>query len=154
VTEEQNLLEKLRRVEALFASTPFDGERSAAADAIERIRERLRAQQAVDPPIEFKFTLPDAWSQRLMIALMRRYGLSPYRLRGQRRTTVMARVPVGFVDQTLWPEFVQLDNTLRDYLNEVTNRVIREAIHADVSDADERSQPALDAPSRSTGAGT
>ena len=152
MTEGQQLLEKLRRVEALFASTPFEGERDAAADVMARIRERLAAQQALDPPVEFKFTLTDSWSQRLMIALLRRYGLSPYRLRGQRRTTVMARVPQGFVDQTLWPEFVQLDNTLRAYLDEVTDRVIREAIHTDVSDADERSQPTLEGPARAMGA--
>ena len=51
-----------------------------------------------------KFQLADEWRRRLMVALLRRYGLRPYRYSGQRYTTVMARVPKSFVDGTLWPE--------------------------------------------------
>jgi hypothetical protein len=45
-----------------------------------------------EPPIEFRFILTDQWSRHLFVALMRRYGIHPYRYRGQRRTTVMARL--------------------------------------------------------------
>lgn len=76
------------------------------------------------------------------MALLRRYGLKPYRYRGQRRTTVMTKVTKSFVDQTLWPEFQQLNATLRGYLDDVTKRVIAEAIWGDVSDAEERSTTA------------
>ena len=95
-----------------------------------------------DPPVEYKFTLQDAWSRRLFTALLRRYGVHPYRYRGQRYTTVMARVSVSFVDKTLWPEFIELDNTLKAYLSDITNRVIREAIFEDDSEATERPSPA------------
>lgn len=54
----------------------------------------------------------------------------------------MVRVPKGFVDQVLWPEFTELDSALQAYLHEVTLRVIREEIHADTSDAPEVSAPA------------
>jgi len=50
----------------------------------------------------------------------------------------MARVPVSFVDETLWPEFQELDETLRSYLEEVTNRVISTSIYADSSEAEVR----------------
>jgi len=53
-------------------------------------------------------------------------GFGPYRYAGQRHTTVMARVSRGFVEQTLWPEFLELDEVLRRYLEETTERVIRE----------------------------
>jgi hypothetical protein len=46
------------------------------------------------------------------------------------------------VDQTLWPEFEELVKVLRKYLSDVTDRVIREAIYEDSSEAEERSQPA------------
>jgi hypothetical protein len=36
------------------------------------------------------FTLHDIWQQKVMIAILRRYGLKPYRYRGQRYTTVAA----------------------------------------------------------------
>jgi len=142
-TEEQKLVEKLRRIEALFAGTTFEGERVAAADAMQRIRERLRQVQESDSSIEYKFTMTDMWSRRVLLALLRRYDIRPYRYHGQRHTTVMARVPVSFVDKTLWPEFEQLDDTLRAYLNEITDRVISECIHANSSEAEVRSQKAL-----------
>ncbi len=118
------------------------GERQAAAAALAAMRARLARMGQQDPPIEYKFTMSDDWSRRLFTALMRRYGIQPYRYRGQRYTTVMARVSKSFVDQTLWPEFVELDNVLRKYLSEVTDRVVREAIYEDSSEAEERPRTA------------
>lgn len=71
------------------------------------------------------------------MALCRRYGIKPYRYRGQRRTTLMARVSRRFVDETLWPEYEQLSAVLRRHLDEVTHRIITAAIHQDVSEATE-----------------
>jgi hypothetical protein len=141
-TEEQELLETLKKVEALFGGTTFAGERTAAAEAIERIRERLRNVQATQPPEEFTFSMPDSWSRRLFTALLMRYGIQPYRYRGQRRTTVMARVPRKFLDETLWPEFSQLNDVLRSYLERVTERVIKASIYADDVEAEVRNEPA------------
>ena len=55
MTEEQGLIEKLQRIEALFAGAATAGERDAAAHARDRIRARLREQQQIDPPVEFAF---------------------------------------------------------------------------------------------------
>ena len=52
MTDEQRLIEKLQRIEALFAGAATPGEREAAAAARERIRARLRDQQQSDPPVE------------------------------------------------------------------------------------------------------
>jgi tRNA nucleotidyltransferase (CCA-adding enzyme) len=71
------------------------------------------------------------------MALSRRYGLKPYRYRRQRHTTVVIRAPKGFIDTVLWPEFTELNQALRNYLNEVTLRVIHEEIYSDASDAPE-----------------
>ncbi|MBI2928092.1 MAG: hypothetical protein HYY24_20655 [Verrucomicrobia bacterium] len=139
---EQQLLEKLRLIEALHAGAATEGERVAAANARERILERLRKVERTDPPVEFRFSARNEWSLRLLVALMRRYQLRPYRYPRQRRTTVMARVPRQFVDETLWPEFCEIDRTLRSYLDEVTARVIGEAITADDSDVEVRPEPA------------
>jgi hypothetical protein len=138
MTEEEKLVERLRRVEALFAGTDVAGERDAAAAAAQRLRERLHEMRREDPPVEYKFSLADMWSRRLFAALLRRYGLEPYRYSGQRYTTVMVMVPRAFVEQTLWPEFEQLDQVLRSYLDQITSRLIAEAIFGDVSEAQER----------------
>lgn len=137
----KSLLEKLRRVEALHARTDVAGERAAAAHAMNAIRARLARFEQQDPPVEYKFSLRDDWSRRLFSALLRRYGITPYRYRGQRYTTVMAKVSKSFVDKTLWPEFVELDDILTNYLSDITERVIREAIHKDSSEPAERSKP-------------
>jgi hypothetical protein len=60
--------------------------------------------------------LPDTWSRKLFLSLLRRYDPKPYRYRGQRRTTVMVKGPKPFVHETLWPEYQQLDAALRTYL--------------------------------------
>jgi len=137
-TDEQRLIEKLRRIEALFAGAATPGERDAAAQARDRIRARLTEQQAADPPVEFSFSMQDLWSRRLLVALLRRYGIRPYRYRRQRYTTVMARVPQRFLDETLWPEFQELNKVLTGFLADVTDRVIREGIAADTSDVEVR----------------
>lgn len=137
-SEEARLVEKLRKIELLFARTDVAGERAAAESALERIRDRLDQLARAEPPVEFRFSLPDAWSKSLFLALLRRYGLEPYRYRGQRRTTVMVRVTRTFADQVLWPEFRELDATLRQHLDSVTRRIIETAIHGDVRDAEER----------------
>lgn len=95
----------------------------AAAKALERIRQRLKETKQVDPPVEYRFSLADMWSRRLFVALLRRYGIRPYRYHRQRHTTVMAKIPKRFVDDTLWPEFQELNDTLRAYLDDVTNHI-------------------------------
>ena len=127
---EQDLLDKLSKIERLYAGAATPGEKEAAADAIARIKRRLGETAKVDRPIEFKFTLADGWSKKLFNALLRRYELKPYRYARQRRNTVMVRVPRSFVNETLWPEFLELSKVLQSYLDEVTERVISGAIHA------------------------
>ena len=145
---EAELRERLRKIEALFAGAGTVGEKLAAEAALERVRARLADLQDRDELVEMQFSLGDQWSRRLFLALCRRYGLKPYRLYRQRRTTVMLKAPKTFIEQVLWPEFQQLDEALRRYLNEVTTRIIREEVHKDVSEATEV-QPARPLPSAS-----
>jgi hypothetical protein len=136
-TTESQMREKLRKIEALFAGAGTPGERSAAEAALERVRAKLAELEKADPPAEMQFSMPDQWSRYLFIALCRRYGLKPYRYPRQRRTTVMLRSPTGFINEVLWPEFIELDRLLQNHLRQVTLRVIREEVHADTSDAQE-----------------
>ncbi len=136
-SDEDQLRAKLRKIEALFAGAGTQGEKLAADAAMQRLRERLADIARRDPPIEMQFSMQDLWNRQLFVALARRYGLTPYRYYRQRMTTVMVRVPSGFVHDVLWPEFEQLSAALTEYLGEVTARVIREEVHGDVSDAAE-----------------
>ena len=141
--DERRLVEKLRAIEALFAGATTPGERAAAQSAKERILERLAEAERAEPAIEYRFKLADDWSRRVFLALLRRYGIQPYRHPRQRRTTVMAKVPRRFVEETLWPEFEQLSATLRAHLQGITDRIVAEVIHGDSSEASELDPKAL-----------
>ena len=126
--EQQQLIAKLRKIEALFTRPGSDGERQAAESASDRIRARLAALEAIEPAVEYRFTLADTWSRSLFIALLRRHGLKPYRYYGQRRTTVMVKVAKTYVDTALWPEFEQFQAVLHEHFATVTARVIGQAL--------------------------
>jgi len=136
--DEVDLLRKLRSIEALFAGATTPGEREAADQARQRMLFRLEQAAAQDPPIEYKFTLSNQWSRSLLVALLRRYDIRPYRYPRQRYTTVMARVPASFVDDVLWPEFVELDKVLMRHLNEVAQKIVSAAIHPETAEAEVR----------------
>lgn len=138
MSDEQRLIEKLQRIETLFARAGTEGEKAAAANAAERIRCRLEELAKLDPPVEYRFSVADEWSRRLLLALLRRYGVAPYRYRSQRRTTVMARVSRQFVDETLWPEFEELSRVLRVHLAAVAERIIAQAVSPNCQDEEVR----------------
>jgi len=139
--DEGTLLEKLRKIEALHAGTRVDGEREAAKRAAERIRARLEELRGREDDVELLYRIADPWMRTLFVALCRRYGLKPYREPGRRYSTVIVRAPKTFHNGTLWPEFTALSDELAKHLKEITDRVIREAIHADVTDPAEASEP-------------
>ena len=141
MTNEEALREKLRKIEALLAGAAGPGEKAAADAAAQRIRGRLRDAQAEAKPEDIKVSVPDIWSQKLFIALCRRYGLKPFPYRRMHRQSLIVRAPRSFVDAVLWPEFQQLSSALTAYIAEITNRMIREEIHGDMADSDELDEP-------------
>lgn len=128
-------------IEALYAGATTEGEKVAAERARNRILERIKQWEEEDPPVEYRFSMADMWSRKVFVALLRRYGIRPYRYSGQRYTTVMAKVSKRFVDETLWPEYQQFSETLRVYLSEVTDRVVSQVIHQDSSEAEVVQKP-------------
>jgi len=136
--DRDDIIAKIRKVEALFAGTDFDGEKQAARTALDRLRAQLEA--APEPPEEFRISLPDPWKRRLFLALARRHGLHPYRLPRQRYSTVMLRLPKRYLDQILWPEFVELAKILGTYLEEATNDIIARGVHGDITEAAEQAR--------------
>jgi hypothetical protein len=137
MTDLSKLVEKLKLIEALYSGAATAGERSAAENARHRIRNKIEKYKEADAPVEYKFTLENMWSRRLFAALLRRYDIKPYRYYRQRYTTVMAKVSKKFVDETLWPEFLELDKELTEHMNDTVERIINEAVFGDSSEAEE-----------------
>ena len=134
--ERSKLIEKLRRIEALYAGATTPGERIAAAEAKRRIADRIAGFTPPEPPEEYRFSLDNNWSRKLFLALLRRNGLRPYRYPRQRYTTVMVRLPKSLAD-SLWTEFQELNEALRFHLDTLAEAVIAEAISADTGEAEE-----------------
>ena len=51
---------------------------------------------------------------------------------------MLVRAPEEFVDRILWPEYLELQKALEAYLEEATERIIREEVFGDAGDAGER----------------
>lgn len=139
--DEAKLRERLRMIEALHAGTTSDGEREAARLAAERIRARLAEIRSREPDTLLSYSLTDPWTRKLFVALCRRYELKPFRRPRQRWSTVLVVAPESFQRGTLWPEYLALSEELEKHLQEVTDRVVREAIHGDTSEVDEAEAP-------------
>jgi hypothetical protein len=137
MSTESFLRDKLRKIEALFAGGATAGERAAAGAAAERIRARLDTAAKTEQPTEIRFSINDAWSRQLFLALCRRYGIRPYRYPRMQRQTLIVKAPRSFVDTVLWPEFQEINAALVEYLSSLTERVIREEVDRDTGEADE-----------------
>ena len=138
---ENRLREKLRKIEALYAGAATAGEKAAAGAAADRIRRQFEAASKQEAAEEYKFSIPDPWSRQLFIALCRRYGVRPFRRPRMHCQTVMVRAPASFVRKVLWPEFEELSDALTTHLLEITEKIIREEVHAATEDAEEIEEP-------------
>jgi hypothetical protein len=52
----------------------------------------------------------------------------------------MLQAPESFLRDVLWPEFEALNEALVGYLAEVTARIIRDEVHGETGEAEERSR--------------
>jgi hypothetical protein len=130
---EKELQEKLRKIHAIYTQATTSGEREAAAAARDRLSGSVTAP--AEKAVAIKCHLQDPWMTSLFLALARKHGLTPYRRWGQHRNTVMVDVQDSVLKRALWPEYIALRDELTAYLREATERIIREAVHHDTSDA-------------------
>jgi hypothetical protein len=132
----EEIIAKIRKVEALYSGSEYAGEMNAAASALERLNAQLAA--IPETAIEYKISLPDPWKRQLFVALARRHRLAPYRKYRQRHTSVMLRATPSHFNKVLWPEFLELSKLLHSYLDEATRDIITRGVHGDLSDAPEQ----------------
>jgi hypothetical protein len=133
---EDDIRDKLAKLEALFARGATAGERAAAGAARDRLQARLDldAEGREEPETEMQYSLPDVWSVRIFVALCRKHGIRPYRYPRQRRTTVMVRVRRSSFDRTVGEEFRTLHRELTTYFNETVDHLIADAMKSDGDD--------------------
>lgn len=132
---EADLLRKLSAIEQLIRGATTGAEHLAALEAKKRMKARL--EQLPKPDQDWHFSIPDLWARKLFTALAKKLGLEPFRYRGQRRTTLVVHSSAEKKD-LLWTQFLRADETLRSYLDEVTDRVISQALGGATDEVPER----------------
>ena len=147
VSDVATLLERLRKIQALYDAPATDGERQAAAAAAARVEERLRAAasasragggRVAEPTVEFQLRIEDAWSRQLFMGIAQHHGVRPYRYRGQRRTSLMVRTTRSLLDGLIMPHYRDAVGVLREHFDAIAARVIREALDVVNDEADVR----------------
>ena len=140
MTDDRQIREKLAKIKALFAGATSAGERQAAQAAMDRLQQRIDGippgTQVDDPTVEFRFSLTNPWSLRLFLALARAKGYRPYRHPRMRRTSVCLRIGRQAVNADLWPEYLEMNKVLTEYLSELADHIIADCINPDRSDAE------------------
>ena len=120
-----DILEKIRKVEALIERAGSEGERQSAIFAKERLeKSQARAEK------EYSISTQDLWHKKLFVAICHKYNLKPDRYYRQKHTTVMVRISKRFLDKTVWPEYLKYAKILEELVDEITTEVILK-IHKD-----------------------
>jgi hypothetical protein len=125
---------KLEQLETLAARATTEGERVAATRARGRVLQHLQDLQDIPPSganwdVEaaephWQFRVPDEWSRRVLIAVLRSNDLQPYRRGGQRILTVCVQAPLGLLRMKVWPDYRDQAQALHLALATVANRFL------------------------------
>jgi hypothetical protein len=131
---ELGLIEKLQKIEALYLRSTTAGEKSAAAQAMNNIQNKLESYRQVEQPTEWTYRVNNYFEKRLFQAILKKYGLESYRYSGQRYTTLNVMITRHMSNEVIWPQYLEMCDVLRKYLDEVTNDVIKKAMGQEESE--------------------
>jgi hypothetical protein len=112
--------------------------------AWDEFRALAEALNASAPLQEFRFSLASTRSQVLFCALLKRCGIKAYRYRGQKRSTVNARVSKPLVDELLWPRYLEFASILDLFFDGLTFQVISDTVGPGPFEIEVRPKPTRD----------
>ena len=113
-----NLLDKLQKIQALIDRASSDGERQAAEQAKQRLRDRLYEDKNARPK-EYQVSSQSKWEKKLFTAVCKKNGFEPYRYARQKYTTTMVRVSKSVMDDVLWPQYTKYTALLREMVDTI-----------------------------------
>jgi hypothetical protein len=120
----ENLLERIKKIEALIIGASTDGEKDAAISAKERILEKHPHLEIHKNPKEYSLRTHGEWSKKLLLAICRKYGVKPYRYKRQKYTTIMVNINEDFLNEILWKEYQEYSKHLDKLIEEITDDLI------------------------------
>ena len=130
--KEIGIAEKLQKVEALRQGATTEDEKNAAQNARIKLKKKLEQYQRKEKILEWTFRTRSRFEKRLLQAVLKRYGLRPYRYKRQKYTTVMAKMSKS-VCEIVWSKYQQMRKILSDHLDDVTDKIIKAAVNDDDS---------------------
>ena len=110
------LVEAFRFIELKYAGLLGSAD---AEQARAHIRARLHELAGAPDVQEFQCALKNDWDALVFHALLKRYGLAPYRYRKQRHSTVLVRVSKRFLNEVLWPIFNEVSAAVHARFGEI-----------------------------------
>jgi len=119
-----DILEKIKKIEALISGATTYGEKTAAISAKQRILDKYPELDLTQQVKEWTIRTQDNWHKKLFIALCGKYELKPYRYYRQKYTTVMIKVNEEFLNKVLWPEYIEYSKHLELLMEEIANELI------------------------------
>lgn len=120
----EDLLDKIKKIEALIEGASTSGEKSAAISAKERILNKHPHLEIYKDPKEYSLRTRGEWDKKLLLAICRKYGIKPYRYKRQKYTTVMVNINEEFLNEVLWKEYTEYSNHLNKLIKEITDDLI------------------------------
>ncbi len=136
---ETGLVDKFKKIEALYLGATTLGEKAAALHALNNVQEKINYYKREELQ-EWSFKFDNHFEKKLFKALLGKYNLKPYRYKGQRYTTVMVQTSKEVVEKTLWPQYLEMVKALRSYLEDVTNDVIKKVMGQENSEDEIRDE--------------
>ncbi len=119
-----NLLERIKKIEALINGATTTGEKNAALSAKDRLLEKHITKGMPKKLEEYRLYTSDSWHKKLLIAICRKHGIQPYRYKRQKYTTVMVNINPDFLNDILWPEYLEYSKHLEKLVEEITDDLI------------------------------
>jgi len=120
----QNILERIKKVEALISWAKSDWEKNAAMAAKERIFKKYPELDIKNNIVEYTIKTQDSWHKKLFVAICRKYNIKPYRYYRQKYTTVMIKINEVFLHEILWKEYLEYSEILEELISWITDEVI------------------------------
>lgn len=112
-------LDLFKRLQMINDAIPEGGTDEEKKLAFERIGKKLDTM-----PKECRITLHSCWEKRLLEALCKQHGLRTYRYPRQRDTTLMIWVSEVYLNEILWPQFLNYAHPLQDYFVAQTSALV------------------------------
>ena len=119
-----DLLERIKKIEALINGATTSGEKNAALFAKDRLLKKQITTEVSERLEEYRLYTSDNWHKKLLLAICRKHGIQPYRYKRQKYTTVMVNINSDFLNDVLWPEYLEYSKHLEKLVEEITDDLI------------------------------